>query len=769
MSRKKALSNYILLLLMLLLVFAGGYLIFQKRIDILKKERYNESVSEMQAEISTLIAEKKEAIELIALSMSKNIDIKKALLANKHQFLDLQTFADYLQKNTSLKNIWFQVLDENGKSFYRTWSKKRGDDLSLVRDDVFKIIKNPKILSSISVGKFDLTFKTMVPIFDKDVCIGFVEAIGKVNSIAKKMEKRGFHTVFLVDKRYKKQLLYPFTKLFLDDYYIANLNVNKKLFSIIKRAKIEKLKSSKDFFVDKISNHLVGVHKLYDNNGKDMVYIILIRDIDKISIEKITQSRDKLALTSVLIFFILIALFYYVYDKRYKNFILKNNKRLELKVNEKTKSLEYLANHDPLTELPNRMLCIDRLNQYIKSHNRTKKSIGVLFLDLDRFKEINDSFGHDVGDELLIEVASRLKESVRDSDTVARLGGDEFLIIVEDIDQGKLSLLVEKIIFNINKDVFIRNITLHTSFSIGISTFPNDGKTSDVLIRNADTAMYKAKDLGKNRYQFYNTQMTQEALEKIELKENIYEGLKNHEFVPYYQPKVDARSGKIIGMEALARWVHPTLGLIQPNKFIPLAEEVGLIIEIDKQIMKHSLNVLQKWQNDGLETGKLSLNLSIKQLDDENFISDLKEIISKTSIKSNSLELEITEGHLIKNPDKIIKILMDARDLGISISIDDFGTGYSSLRYLKKLPIDTLKIDKSFVDDVPRDEDDVAIVKTIITLAKSLNLDLIAEGVETKEQKEFLLNHDCYAIQGYLYLKPVDEKTMKEFLLNKFL
>ena len=445
----------------------------------------------------------------------------------------------------------------------------------------------------------------------------------------------------------------------------------------------------------------------------------------------------------------------------------KLNIELEEKVNDKTKTLKHQAHYDSLTALPNRLLFSDRLAQSIKHASRHKTTLSLLFLDLDRFKEVNDSLGHEVGDKLLQIVSIRLKACIREEDTIARQGGDEFTILLGDIETNDLIKLANKLISTIQEPFRINHHELYVTLSIGISNFPEDGTSSNVLLRNADTAMYKTKELGKNGYQFYNSMMTEQTLERLELDRNIRKAIERHEFQAYYQPQVDLLHKKVVGMETLIRWHHPELGTISPVQFIPLAEETGLIIPIDQWMMQESVKTLSKWQEEGIDTGKLSINLSIKQLENKDFITHLKSLLDKTGCDPKKLEFEITESQIMKNPESSITVLNHVKELGITIAIDDFGTGYSSLSYLKRLPIDKLKIDRSFIKDLPSDEEDATIVRTIIALAKSLKLDLIAEGVETQEQKEFLIKEGCHKIQGYLYSKPIPEDEYKAFLLNQ--
>jgi diguanylate cyclase (GGDEF)-like protein/PAS domain S-box-containing protein len=432
---------------------------------------------------------------------------------------------------------------------------------------------------------------------------------------------------------------------------------------------------------------------------------------------------------------------------------------------EQKNMLDYQAHHDALTGLPNRTLFLDRLHQGIAKAKRHNEKLALFFIDLDRFKQINDSLGHEIGDQVLNIVTKRLSSTIRQEDTLARLGGDEFTIIMESLKHSKdASILAEKILKILEDPIIIENHTLYISSSIGISVYPKDETDATNLLKDADAAMYRAKDEGRNNYQFYSQEMTEMAFERVVMETSIRQAIKNSEFVVYYQPQIDAKEKKVVGMEALVRWEHPMMGLVSPAKFIPLAEDTGLIVDIDQIVMRSAMSQLSRWHKDGLNPGTLSLNLAAKQLNEKGFITILKDAMEEFDFKPQWLELEITEGDVMKNPERAIIKLKEIYDLDINIAIDDFGTGYSSLSYLKKFPITKLKIDQSFVRDIPDDEEDSAIVKAIIALGKSLNLKLIAEGVEEKNQEDFLLQNGCQNIQGYFYSRPIPAKEMQEFL-----
>ncbi len=444
---------------------------------------------------------------------------------------------------------------------------------------------------------------------------------------------------------------------------------------------------------------------------------------------------------------------------------IKKRYEVQEKLRIQKEELDYQAHHDQLTGLPNRTLFIDRLNQLIKKNHRKETKVALLFIDLDRFKEINDSLGHDAGDQVLKILSKRLKDQIRDCDTLTRLGGDEFTIILDDIRESDVLVnIIQKLLTCTKEAIFINGQNLYVTLSIGISLFPDDGDTVEALLKNADAAMYKAKESGRNTYEFYTMEMTIKAVERVVMEANLRQAIHRNELYLNYQPQYDANNDRLIGMEALIRWKNRDYGLIPPDKFIPFAEETGLIVEIDRWVMDTSMKQFAQWYQEGLNPGTLSLNLAMKQLQNNDCTTFVKSLLTKYHFCENWLEFEITEGCIMKDPDAAIKTLDQIKALGISLAIDDFGTGYSSLSYLKRLPIDTLKIDRAFIMELPDNEEDEAITKAIIALGKSLNLNLIAEGVETVEQKNFLIEHGCDWIQGYYYARPLSNSDMHAHL-----
>ncbi len=513
-----------------------------------------------------------------------------------------------------------------------------------------------------------------------------------------------------------------------------------------------------------IGKHITILHDIKTFPGFKKAYVTLIRTGSyTMDVSLITKSKKKIYVS--LSTSILkdensnpISMIGYAQD-------ISKRKIVEEELNNQKNILDYQAHHDALTGLPNRVLFNDRLEQGIQKSKRKKKILALYFIDLDHFKEVNDSLGHDVGDKMLKIVTDRLKKRVRDEDTIARLGGDEFTIIAENLDRGEdASFLAQKIIDVLSLPIEIDDNKLFISSSIGISLYPNDGLTATNLLKYADIAMYKAKDEGRNNFQFYSSQMTELMFEKVVMTASLRVALKNQDFIVYYQPQMDAVNDKITGMEALVRWQHETMGIVSPAKFIPLLESTGLIVELDRFVLESVMLQVVSWRSKGLNPGVVAVNLSVRQLQQKDFLSTLKSLIKETGCKAEWIALEVTESQVMTNPEEAIKILNKISDAGIELAVDDFGTGYSSLAYLKKLPIDKLKIDQAFVQDLPYDEEDAAITKAVIALAKSLNLSVIAEGVETKEQKDFLIQNGCENIQGYFYSRPIPANEIQKML-----
>jgi diguanylate cyclase (GGDEF)-like protein/PAS domain S-box-containing protein len=418
--------------------------------------------------------------------------------------------------------------------------------------------------------------------------------------------------------------------------------------------------------------------------------------------------------------------------------------------------LNFLANHDPLTRLPNRSSLISSLEERLLKMVGGCGQLAVIFIDLDRFKLINDSFGHQTGDELLRVIAIRLSSSVGERGMLARLGGDEFTLLVTDFTNlSDLSEIAEQLLAVLTRPMRLEEHEVFVTGSIGISIFPNDGDDARTLLKNADVAMYRAKEAGKNTYQFFSAEMNTTTFERLVLENGMRQALERNEFELHFQPQVHATSRELVGVEVLLRWRHPQLGLIQPGRFIPLAEETGLIKPIGNWVLAESCRQLTEWDRSGLKVPRVAVNLSARQFEQQNLILLVSSALEHAGLSPERLELEITESMIMLNPLETVRILNELKQLGVKLSIDDFGTGYSSLSILKRFPLDTLKIDRSFIDGLPQDGDSAAITEAVLAMARKMGFTVVAEGVEHEAQAEFLAQRGCDILQGYCFGKPM--------------
>jgi diguanylate cyclase (GGDEF)-like protein/PAS domain S-box-containing protein len=428
--------------------------------------------------------------------------------------------------------------------------------------------------------------------------------------------------------------------------------------------------------------------------------------------------------------------------------------------------MTHSAQHDVMTNLPNRLLLNDRITQSISLARRQSRPIAVIFLDLDRFKYINDSLGHATGDQLLQSVSRRLLANVRGSDTVSRLGGDEFVILLSEITSPEdAATSAKRIVLSLSAPHFIAGQDLHIDGSIGISICPEDGEDAETLIKNADTAMYHAKESGRNNFQFFKTEMNLKAVERQSLEGGLRRALGREEFLLHYQPKVNLDTGEITGVEALIRWQQPDRGLVLPAQFVPIAEDCGLIIQIGRWVLREACTQARAWQNAGLPPLPIAVNVSAVEFRDSGFVEGVRTILLETGLAAQFLELEVTEGVLMDDAESTAAVLQELKTMGVHLAVDDFGTGYSSLSYLRQFPIDVLKIDQSFIHQITSDPDDSSIVSAIIHMGKSLKHLVIAEGIETQEQKAYLRTQRCTEGQGYLFSRPLAAEQFAHLLL----
>jgi len=573
-------------------------------------------------------------------------------------------------------------------------------------------------------------------------------------------------------------------------------------FSFDKRY-IDKASEMSDYIVDQIhqsKNEYISIKKIEGEN----VLIFFIAKLDKASIESVlTRNRQQLLVLLIVIAISILFMMRYLIHNSIAlplEVLMKQirkindqdyNETLEVTTGDELESisksvnnlarviqdrevmlmnssgqLEFLSNHDSLTNLPNRRLFSQRLDHALSLAKRYDALVGVFFLDLDDFKMVNDTLGHEVGDELLRKVSLRLKKHSRESDTLARIGGDEFNIVVENItSDSELDAIAKKylVLFQLPFQCFGHEII--TTVSIGISRYPADGMDALSLVKHADLAMYKAKDSGRNNYSFFTDDLSVQIDKRASMITDLKHAVEdNNQFELFYQPKVSTRTGKPVSLEALIRWKSPKQGYIGPDQFIPIAEETGLILIIGKWVIKQACSDFIQLAKEGFELEHISINVSNVQLRNLDCHNQLKQIIKTGEIQAHQIEIEITESYIATDAELAIKMLQDFRDIGVNLAIDDFGTGYSSMSYLQKLPITRIKIDKSFIDGIPNSPDSITITRTIITLAKNLGLSITAEGVEHKDQLEFLKQEGCDEIQGYYYAKPMPLNVLRNYL-----
>jgi diguanylate cyclase (GGDEF)-like protein/PAS domain S-box-containing protein len=430
--------------------------------------------------------------------------------------------------------------------------------------------------------------------------------------------------------------------------------------------------------------------------------------------------------------------------------------------------IRYQATYDALTDLPNRALFLDRLNQALPTMARAGARLGLMFIDLDGFKLVNDTLGHDLGDQLLCEAAARLGKCVRSGDTVARLGGDEFTVIMPNLHEPRdAPLVANRVLDALSKPFDLKRHEAFVSASIGITIFPDDASDANGLLRNADTAMYRAKEQGKANFQFYTADLNREVKERLIVKNGLSKALERNEFSLYYQPKLDLKNGRITSVEALMRWHNRDLGMVSPARFIPVLEETGLVVEVGAWAIRTACAQHKAWKDLGLPPLRVAVNLSARQLREISFVTVFESALKETGVGPEGIEIEITESMLMSDSARTVVALRDLSDMGVRIAMDDFGTGYSSLSYLRRFPIDTIKIDRSFVADIVSKSDDAEIIRTIITMGQTLNRWVVAEGVETEEQAALLKGYKCDEIQGYYLSPPLPADKLTRFMQQR--
>lgn len=523
-------------------------------------------------------------------------------------------------------------------------------------------------------------------------------------------------------------------------------------------------------YVNQAGVELIGAHNSEQVIGRDVLDFIYPEDINQ-AIEKMKQVRKGISeiseyrilkLDGTVIFTDIMAFITTYEGKEAVQVIIRDiSKRKKAE-----EQVQLLAYYDSLTGMANRNLLYEYLSEAVTRNEKSGQTFAVMFLDLDRFKMINDTYGHSVGDLLLQKVSTRLTNSIGEEGKIFRYGGDEFIIVLETDKRSKVSETAEKIIFMLASPFVIKDRQMFISTSIGISIYPKDGENVEALIQNSDIAMYNAKENGKNNYQYYTSSLNLSHRWRMELETGLRNAITNNELSLHYQPQVDLVSNQVIGLEALIRWKHPEYGFISPIEFIPLAEETGLIFSIGKWVLKTACTQCKQWIDLGLPIDSVAVNVSPLQFREKNFVASVHQILKESDLPPKYLELEITES-VTSNVDQALSIMKEIKELGVNFAIDDFGTGYSSLNYLRHFPIDKLKIDKSFIDEINQHKDGEEIVKTIIELGNRLRFQVIAEGVEHEQQMSFLKENNCFSAQGYFFSKPLPAEEIKVLLKKK--
>lgn len=516
-------------------------------------------------------------------------------------------------------------------------------------------------------------------------------------------------------------------------------------------------------FENKIANRdLIATYIPIRENHEGEVKAVFEVYSDVTSLVGGLESIQIKIISGVLFLLAILYIFLYLIVKRAHKILLSHDE--ERKVNEE--KIWHQAYHDTLTELPNRNSFVERIEESLNRSKRHNKQGALLFLDLDRFKLVNDSLGHDAGDQLLRITASRILKSIREIDQAFRMSGDEFIVIIEDLEKVEYAAdTAQRLLLAMSKPVHLDSHEIIVNMSIGISTFPRPDINSETLLKEADSAMYRAKRTGPNQFEFFSPEVTMIASERLVLENDLQHAFRKNQYILYYQTKVDPESNDVVGVEALLRWRHPEKGLIPPNQFIPLLEEIGLINKVGNWVILTACHQAQSWIKAGFQPIRMSVNISAMQFRNKGFVDYVSEALQKTKLEPKYLELELTESMFVENTDYAISVMHQLKDLGVKLSIDDFGSGYSSLNYLKQFPIDFLKIDQSFVKDLDKNDQDLAITTAISVLAQSLNLGITAEGVENENQVKILRELGCHELQGFLFCKPIPAIDLEKLLI----
>lgn len=903
MFTKNLISKLLWSLLLLFSSFLVAEIYFDGRYQQESQLRYEQVTTETDRLVNTVLQASHEKVALEALYLSQDATIKKALLHKNSQHLDFEKVFAQRQAFTNIKEAYVQLIDVDGYSLYRSWTTRKGDYIVQNRKDLQVFFKQPKVMHSLSVGLYDLSMKTIVPIYEDDRFIGAFEVIRRFEEVFDQLEKADLIPLILVNPSYRSQLLNQDGSQYLNDAYVVKYPQNLRSVQAFIKKNLDQIALQQDFYVCKDTQLFVSFKHLYADDASSLATMYLFQPLMPVQLGLKQPKQQVMAyLFGLFLAFWLMVLVvrltqkYRLADKDISSLrtAVKTQKKalqtqnlfwqkvmdglsemvlvvrksdnqtlmnkaakqvLPFRLNRKSEcglctqalfdenhtcpeftencaikqaylqkkeiitieeisiqgkehfiefratpvlnkqnqvieiievghditsymhtkkelelqkeNLDEIAYYDTLTGLPNRRLFMDRLQQAISLAQRNKVKLVVMFIDLDFFKQINDTYGHEVGDEVLIAVANRLKGQLRASDTVARLGGDEFTVMLEQVPNTHVVVdLVNGILSAIREPLFIENHVIeNTRFfmttTVGISVYPDDGVDSQSLIKHADIAMYQAKEKGRNNYAFYNPGMTEKALQRLDIENKLRLAIEQNQFEVYYQPQFDLNTNDLMGFEALVRWHHPDLGFVLPMDFIAIAEESGLIVQIGEIVMLEAMQTICKWHQAGLTNKRMAINISAKQFANEELLETIKWALHKTGCQPQWIELEVTETSVMKNKVYAAQVLNELKLLGITVAIDDFGTGYSSLAELKRMPIDKIKIDQSFVFYLPYDHEGSEITKTIIAMGQSLKMKTIAEGIENAEQVKFLQENHCGLAQGHFYSEPMSAAAIE--------
>ncbi len=738
-----------LLLVFVLIIIVVIALLYQQQKRALQ-EAGDALLRDSLLELNETIEEQSRTFLALEKVIMEDAELHRALKERDRAFLLQQYQRKYLHINEQLKVTHFYFHDAELINLLRLHKPERfGDAIKRYTAQQAYLTRKPYWGMELGgIGAF--TLRVVSPVIVDNQVLGFIELGSEIEALARSaIESRTAQWVVTLNKNLIDQAVWSVyhpesSWQQFDNVVLVGRSMNTLSNSWEAAVKQLTLSGGQTFINSERWDSVwhVGQLVLRDVRDNAIGQLTIFSDI---STQKKALLNTMLWATLSLVALMLLLLIYFYVALRKVDWRIQANKDL----------LHELASNDVLTGLPNRQLLHDRLAHALQLERRQGGSLAVMFMDLDNFKHINDSYGHSVGDELLVAVTRRLSKFVRSGDTFARNGGDEFVFILQELKQPEdASKVAEKVINACRQPFKLSDVELMISTSIGISMYPQDGDNMEDLLRNADSAMYKAKEKGRDNFVFYNRALTESSLERMTIEVDLRRALKNDELYLCYQPQYSVSGDEITGVEVLSRWNQPEKGFISPGKFIPVAEQCGLIYKIGQWSLRTACEQGKRWLDQGIHFGRISVNLATPQLQDPKLSATIIRILDEVGLPAEYLELEVTESSLMKNMDVAIKHLMELKEYGVFIAVDDFGTGYSSLAYLKRLPLHSLKIDRSFIKDLPGDTEDAIIVNAIIALAKNLGLKVIAEGVETEEQLRHLQGTGCDAIQGYYFHKP---------------